>query len=308
MKEARLLSQIFALAFLYLSYVYFILELFSLAFILFHFLLYLLIVSMINTLFIDPGAVPKTWSKFIEEQLSKDVDQEISFLKASNIGPENLRHISLINTDKQETEEAFEISRVQEPENSEEDLYMQAFQIVIEEKAYKYRFCKHCEGFKPSETHHCRVCKRCVLKLDHHNQILLKCIGIDNHKYYLLTLFYVSLSCGYMFSGFWNPGLTTISDENLIEFGLFCICLSISLALSTIYSLIFLFHFVLFITGNTMKEYYKGKKNKWKSFGGEFNRVRDYIRFWECLSPFKEKRAKSFRAFQEEIKKNFLGK
>ena len=308
MKKARLFSQIFTVAFLYLGYVYFILHLFSLSFLLLHSLLYLMIVSMKNTLIIDPGNVPKTWSKVIEEQLSKDVDQEISFLKASNISSENISRISLITTNKIETE-AFEISRVQEPENSEEDLYMQAFQIVMKEKAYKYRFCRHCEGFKPRETHHCRACKRCVLKLDHHNEILLKCIGIDNHKYYLLTLFYVSLSCGYMFWGFWNPGLETISDENLIEFGMFCICLSISLALSGIYSLIFLFHFGLFISGNTMKEYYKGKENnRRKNFGGGFNKFRDYVRFWECFSPFREKRAKSLRAFEEEIKKNFLRK
>ena len=30
------------------------------------------------------------------------------------------------------------------------------------------RFCKPCNGPKPSRTHHCSACKRCIPKMDHH--------------------------------------------------------------------------------------------------------------------------------------------
>ena len=30
------------------------------------------------------------------------------------------------------------------------------------------RFCKKCECPKPARTHHCSVCRRCVMKMDHH--------------------------------------------------------------------------------------------------------------------------------------------
>ena len=32
-------------------------------------------------------------------------------------------------------------------------------------------FCKKCESFKPSKTHHCSICKQCVIRKDHHNGI-----------------------------------------------------------------------------------------------------------------------------------------
>jgi hypothetical protein len=32
----------------------------------------------------------------------------------------------------------------------------------------EFRYCGHCEAFKPERTHHCRECKRCVLMMDHH--------------------------------------------------------------------------------------------------------------------------------------------
>ena len=30
------------------------------------------------------------------------------------------------------------------------------------------KFCKRCKAFKPKRAHHCSICKRCILKMDHH--------------------------------------------------------------------------------------------------------------------------------------------
>lgn len=32
----------------------------------------------------------------------------------------------------------------------------------------KRRFCNKCEQYKPDRCHHCSICDRCVLKMDHH--------------------------------------------------------------------------------------------------------------------------------------------
>ncbi|KAK1932903.1 DHHC zinc finger domain containing protein [Babesia divergens] len=58
------------------------------------------------------------------------------------------------------------------------------------------RVCKWCYQYKPDRAHHCRVCGRCVLKMDHHCPWVHNCIGWGNHKYFFLCLFYAAvLSC-----------------------------------------------------------------------------------------------------------------
>jgi len=50
--------------------------------------------------------------------------------------------------------------------------------------------CKKCFGFKPERCHHCSVCDRCVLKMDHHCPWISNCVGFNNYKYFVLFLFY----------------------------------------------------------------------------------------------------------------------
>eukprot|EP00397_Hematodinium_sp_SG-2012_P064382 GEMP01090959.1.p1 GENE.GEMP01090959.1~~GEMP01090959.1.p1 ORF type:complete len:197 (+),score=21.77 GEMP01090959.1:219-809(+) len=52
------------------------------------------------------------------------------------------------------------------------------------------RLCKWCLKYKPDRAHHCRMCKRCVLVMDHHCPWVYNCIGHYNHKYFFLLLFY----------------------------------------------------------------------------------------------------------------------
>lgn len=50
-------------------------------------------------------------------------------------------------------------------------------------------------GLKPYRAHHCRVCDRCVLKMDHHCIFLAQCIGHFNYKYFCLFVVYAILAC-----------------------------------------------------------------------------------------------------------------
>ncbi|KAI0402020.1 palmitoyltransferase PFA3 [Xylaria palmicola] len=67
------------------------------------------------------------------------------------------------------------------------------------------RFCKKCQARKPDRAHHCSTCQRCVLKMDHHCPWLATCIGLRNHKAFLLFLIYTTVFCLYCFavSGTW---------------------------------------------------------------------------------------------------------
>lgn len=59
------------------------------------------------------------------------------------------------------------------------------------------KFCKRCKAFKPARAHHCSLCGRCVVKMDHHCPWVNNCVGIGNHKLFLQFLFWVFTTCIY---------------------------------------------------------------------------------------------------------------
>lgn len=60
-----------------------------------------------------------------------------------------------------------------------------------------WRFCPFCECNAPSRSFHCFTCKTCILRRDHHCVFTGNCIGHENHRYYMMLLFYTALAALY---------------------------------------------------------------------------------------------------------------
>nr|GMD37057.1 probable protein S-acyltransferase 15 [Ipomoea batatas] len=57
--------------------------------------------------------------------------------------------------------------------------------------------CDKCLGHKPPRAHHCRVCKRCILRMDHHCLWINNCVGHKNYKSFVLLVFYATVASTY---------------------------------------------------------------------------------------------------------------
>lgn len=55
----------------------------------------------------------------------------------------------------------------------------------------EWTVCTRCETYRPPRAHHCRICKRCIRRMDHHCPWINNCVGERNQKYFLQFLMYV---------------------------------------------------------------------------------------------------------------------
>jgi hypothetical protein len=56
--------------------------------------------------------------------------------------------------------------------------------ILFRKGVTTHAMCSHCQNYKPPKTHHCRICNRCISKMDHHCPWMNNCIGAGNFSEY----------------------------------------------------------------------------------------------------------------------------
>ncbi|CAJ0572696.1 unnamed protein product, partial [Mesorhabditis spiculigera] len=56
------------------------------------------------------------------------------------------------------------------------------------------RWCVACQNWKCDRTHHCSVCRTCVLGMDHHCIWINQCVGNHNHRHFFLFISHLTLT------------------------------------------------------------------------------------------------------------------
>ena len=56
------------------------------------------------------------------------------------------------------------------------------------------KWCGRCQQPKPTRAHHCHICDKCVLRMDHHCPWLNNCVGLHNHKYFVGFISFLALA------------------------------------------------------------------------------------------------------------------
>ena len=99
---------------------------------------------------------------------------------------------------------------------SNEPIRKQTFQYSIERKrGGGVRICARCLKAKPDRTHHCSVCNKCILRMDHHCPWVANCIGFANYKYFLNMLLYTALSSLLIACTFWETAFAAATSDQV---------------------------------------------------------------------------------------------
>jgi len=118
------------------------------------------------------------------------------------------------------------------------------------------RHCKWCGKYKPDRCHHCRTCRICILKMDHHCPWIYNCVGFHNYKYFFLVTMYAAIACQIISITMWDSVYKSVDDRSPF-FPMFCLVFGQTLAffLSVMLSTFWAFHFYLMCSAMTTIEF-----------------------------------------------------
>ncbi|KAL3678792.1 hypothetical protein R1sor_021748 [Riccia sorocarpa] len=149
----------------------------------------------------------------------------------------------------------------------------------VKRKGGDLRYCQKCSHYKPPRAHHCRVCKRCVLRMDHHCVWINNCVGHNNYKPFFLFVSYVVAACvhslvlllgnavqdftsdseGHSASGGELPVSSSIATATLMKI----LCAVVLVPLLVAVTVLLAWHIYLLMHNKTTIEYHEGVRAKW---------------------------------------------
>ncbi|KAK8514804.1 hypothetical protein V6N12_057700 [Hibiscus sabdariffa] len=132
----------------------------------------------------------------------------------------------------------------------------------IKRKGGDLRYCQKCSHFKPPRAHHCRVCKICVLRMDHHCIWIHNCVGHANYKVFFVFVVYAAIACIYslvLLVGSLTNDSQSDEQQSADSFRIIYIISGLLLVpLSMALSVLLGWHIYLILQNKTTIEYHEG--------------------------------------------------
>ncbi|XP_047334478.1 probable protein S-acyltransferase 16 [Impatiens glandulifera] len=137
----------------------------------------------------------------------------------------------------------------------------------IKRKGGDLRYCQKCSHYKPPRAHHCRVCKRCVLRMDHHCIWMNNCVGHANYKIFFVFVLYAMSASVYSLVLLVGSLLNDTEKDDEQKEGSFrtiyvvssLLLIPLTIALGTLLS----WHIYLTLRNKTTIEYHEGVRAMW---------------------------------------------
>lgn len=137
----------------------------------------------------------------------------------------------------------------------------------IKRKGGDLRYCQKCSHYKPPRAHHCRVCKRCVLRMDHHCVWINNCVGHANYKVFFVFVLYAVIACIYSMILLMGSAVHDVHKDQQQNGGSFrtsyIICGVLLIPLTLALSILFGWHIYLILHNKTTIEYHEGVRAMW---------------------------------------------
>ncbi|KAF7845471.1 putative protein S-acyltransferase 16 [Senna tora] len=129
------------------------------------------------------------------------------------------------------------------------------------------RYCQKCSHYKPPRAHHCRVCKRCVLRMDHHCIWINNCVGHANYKVFIIFVTYAVITCIYslvlLVGSLANDGLKEEEQNGGSYRTIYVVSGILLLPLSITLGILLGWHIYLILHNKTTIEYHEGVRALW---------------------------------------------
>ncbi|WFD36456.1 protein S-acyltransferase [Malassezia cuniculi] len=73
---------------------------------------------------------------------------------------------------------------------------------------------------KPERAHHCKTCKACILKYDHHCPWINQCVGLGNERYFILFMVWMSFGSSVFVLSSWRIAWEAVRPQGTWPYAL----------------------------------------------------------------------------------------